>query len=63
MVTDSKGTELVEGQTVILADGAEGAEGVVRGVHEGGCTVWMDANEKDKGEVRTVESADVTVKA
>lgn len=60
MVTDSKGVELVEGQTIVLADGAEG---VVRGIHEGGCTVWLDAKAKDKGDVRTVESADVTVKA
>lgn len=60
MVTDSKGTELIDGQTVILKDGEEG---IVRGVHEGGCTVWMDATLKDAGEVRTVESDDVTVKA
>lgn len=60
MVTDNKGVELVEGLKVTLQDGKEG---VVRGVHEGGCTVWMEPDKKDEGEVRTVVSADVTVQA
>lgn len=59
-VTDSKGVELEAGQSVVLADGSKG---IVRGVHEGGCTVWMDAEKKEEGEIRTVVSADVTVQA
>lgn len=32
----------------------EGFEGYLRGVHEGGATIWMDPDAKDAGEVRTV---------
>lgn len=58
MVTDNKGVELVEGLKVTLADGAEG---IVRGVHEGGCTVWMDAEKKEEGEIRTIGENECTV--
>lgn len=57
-VTDSKGVDLEAGQQVLLADARLG---VVRGVHEGGCTVWLEPDKKDEGLVATVESKDVTV--
>lgn len=54
MATDS--LDGLEGKTITITpkNGRQAYTGVVRSVHGAGVTIWMDADAKDEGEVRTV---------